>query len=65
MRKIYIILIDTFVWLKGQQLLKNVEKSYNFIIKSKTGEWSNISLLSHSKQKNLFNSLNNIRRKMG
>jgi len=39
MRKIYVILIDTFVWLKGQQLLKNVEKAYDFIIKSKTGEW--------------------------
>ena len=35
MRKIYIILIDTFVWLKGQQLLKNMEKAYNFIIKLK------------------------------
>jgi hypothetical protein len=37
MGKIYIILIDTFVWLKGQQLLKNMEKAYNFIIKLKLG----------------------------
>jgi len=38
----YVILVemDTIVLLKGSKYHKNVEKTYNFRIKSETGKWS-------------------------